>query len=283
MIPELRGGAHPVGALRDGDHRHLRQGAVLRGRRRDAAGHRRVDPDGASPGKERTGCSPDAADARIRGRCPRDESPSPARVRRGCSRGAVHHRGEPRRDARQQPAGSPDGARDDCRTPARTAVQAYRATASPVRELPVPGLQRPRCRPRRVMPAARPERELLLFLPEPWAREPPGRMPRELPPQRDPGVHPAWGVRAQPVAPERRLAVQPLPWLRRGRRREVSSRRALRWWMRLNGRIRPVPAASQLRLSRLYRALWRVRVRGPWPHFSCLGPHRVRHEPSISC
>ncbi len=290
---------HPGGV-----HRHLRRGGVRphrqpggvrRRRRPDAAVDRHDDRDGACPATVRRGCCPDAAAAprcgRHHDRCRRGGNPCPVRARRGCCPDGVRHRdGRPRGGSlpRERRAVSPVGALvafPGSDRPGCPAGQERGCSPRPGRP-GLPGLpEQPeqasppeRLRSRTGMPAEQPEQPVL---PERRGssvlRARPGRVPRERP-----GLHLASGPTARGP---RGVTVRGRSWRRRcrGMRREASSRRGPRWWTRLNGRIRPVPAVSQLRLSRLYRALWRAHVRGPWPHFSCLGPHRARHEPSISC
>ena len=128
--------------------------------------------------------------------------------------------------------------------------------------------------PRRGLPGLLPGRGLPGPVPVPWGPEP-------------------WGQRGRgPALTDVILLRVPAPWVRRralltwqrrrGRRYAASARRGPQWWKRRSERIRPVPAVLSLHLWKLYRALWRAHVRGPWPHFSCLGPHRARHEPSTS-
>lgn len=278
-----RDGEHPDAVHPDGVLRHRRRDGVHPHRRPGAAGHRHDDRAGACPATARTGCCPDAADDPNRGRrhdrSHRGGNPCPATGRRGCCLDGGHRRdGRPkdawcRRTERQ--AASPDGARvafpASCPHPGCPAGQERGCSARPGRQPPPE-----RNRWRTVTPAVRPERRGWTVPPGKGLRVLPGRAPRE-----QPGQPRASGPTAQGP---RGVRVRRRSWPRRnpGMRREASSRRGPQWWMRLNGRTRPVPAVSQLRLSRLYRALSRARVRGPWPHFSCLGPHRVRHEPSIS-
>lgn len=280
ILEHHRDGEHPAAVHRDGDRPHrpragdrrrlLRGGGRLH-RQRGAAGCRHDDPAGASPARVRRGCCPDARCARD-GPCRHGGTPCPARARTGCCPvGAPHRDGRPRGAWCRRaglPAGWPDGEPTARHPPQRPAAP---QRVRPARVPPVPRRWRTATAAREWV---RPVREQSV---------PPGRsVPRAPEPPAPAGRRPAWGptawgLRGATVRVQR-------SWRCRhpGTRREASSRRGLRWSMMRNGRIRPVPAVSQLRLSRLYRALSRARVRGPWPHFSCLGPHRVRHEPSIS-
>jgi hypothetical protein len=213
--------------------------------RRDVRPRYGFRPDGACPGKERTGCYPDAGDVRCRRRGP---GACPGTWRRGCYRDGDRPDGVLNPDVPAQPVprpsvpawrrawrpsrGRPEPGRREQPEPGPQGQPERRGR--PVPEQPVPGQREPG-------PQGQPERRGPLPVLRPWAPQP-------------------WGRRGQARAPCGALRGWRMPWvptrvlrtskllLRRGMRCGVSSQRGPQWLKRRSERIRPVPAVLSLHL-----------------------------------
>lgn len=217
-----RDGEHP-----DGDPLRLLPGAGRRGVR-PRCGFR---PDGACPGKERTGCCPDAGDVRYRRR---DPGACPGTWRRGCCLDGDRPDGVPncpaRRSGTEQPGLQPWA------PGVRRAL--HRWTAPPwlqAQLLLLPGPRGQGLLPEQAPTGRGLRPELQPWVPEPWELPDPARGPDE----KLRGWRAPWALQREPRTSKRR---------RRGRRCGVSSQRGPQWWKRQSERIRPVPAVWLLHL-----------------------------------
>jgi hypothetical protein len=211
----------------DGDHLRRLPDAGRRGVR-PQRGFRR--PDGACPGKARTGCCPDAADVRCRRR---GHGACPGTWRKGyCLDGD-----------------RPDGVLN---CPVRRS-----GPVLPELQPWGPGVRRAWHR-WTVQPERAPQAQMLQpeLLPEPQPTERPGR---GLQPELQLGVPAPWELPGPARAPDGKPRGWRAPWAlqrelrtskrrRRGRRCGVSSQRGPQWLKRQSERIRPVPAVWLLHL-----------------------------------
>ena len=222
---------HP-GCRRDAEHP---DGVLLR--RLPDAGRRGVRPrcgfrpDGAFPGKARTGCCPDAADVRCRRRGP---GACPGTWRRGCCRGGGRPDGVPNCPVRRSGTGlqelQPWG------PGVRRALHRWTVPPGlPAQLLLQPGPRGQGLLPERAQTGPGLLPELQPWVPEPWELPGPARGPDGKPR----GWRAPWALQRELRTSKRR---------RRGRRCGVSSQRGPQWWKRRSERIRPVPAVWLLHL-----------------------------------
>ena len=247
--------------------------AVVRCRTRRGSGRRDGDYRvGASPGRRRTGCSPDVD---------RRHPDVPARHRDGANRSG------PDRDAAHRGAASPGRRRTGCSPDGRCRRWGgdraeHPASVRPGWVAPPPDRTRPRPRLQvlpRVLPAppawavpARPRARVRV----PSAPGPTGR------PQPPAHWRPAWLDRvpasSAPRASSRRT--EPGPWAPAapGTPPEVGAAPAVRWSRRRTSRTLRARSASPSRSCCRVQALSRARGRGLLPQLSCLGPSRGRED-----